>query len=133
MPAGRYIAPPHLAEKKIKVDPRPPGLEEGPLGLKYDDGKIMAGVLTDFSRALTAVAEVGTFGANKYARSSWQHVDNRLERYTDAMWRHLLKEPVEPVDDESGLLHAAHMAWGALARLEIMLEDAEAGECERSE
>jgi hypothetical protein len=32
-------------------------------------------------------------------------------------------------DAESGLAHAAHAAWCALARLELMLRDEEAWEC----
>lgn len=92
-------------------------------GLKRDNGKNQAGLLVDFSRALLAVTEVGTFGTNKYSRGNWLFVDNAQERYTDAMYRHLLSESIDSVDSESGLLHAAHAAWNALARLELMLRD----------
>ena len=95
-------------------------------GAKLDQGKILAAVLGDFSRALTAVAEVGTMGAKKYTRGGWQSVDNGIERYTDALWRHLLKERQTPLDDESGLKHAAHMAWNALARLELEIRKEDA-------
>lgn len=91
-------------------------------GRKDDREKPMAGVLLDFSRALEAVVDVGTMGARKYARGNWQFVPNGHERYTDAMMRHLLAEShTEGYDDESGMLHAAHVAWNALARLEILL------------
>ena len=91
-------------------------------GAKDDKAKPMAGVLLDFSRALEAVVDVGTMGARKYARGNWQFVTNGHERYTDAMMRHLLAEShTEGYDDESGMLHAAHVAWNALARLEILL------------
>jgi len=89
-------------------------------GAKLDDGKSIAGVLGDFGLALKEVARVGTYGAGKYSRGGWQTVPNGIERYTDAMWRHLLDEHTEPTDRDSGLLHAAHLAWNALARLELM-------------
>jgi len=92
-------------------------------GVKHDDGKPLAGLLGDFSRALMAVAEVGTFGARKYTRGGWQSVPDGAQRYTDAMWRHLLAEQQAPLDSESGLAHASHMAWDALARLELMLRE----------
>lgn len=92
-------------------------------GVKHDNGKIKAAVLAEFSDALTAVAEVGTFGVEKYSRGAWLSVPDAKERYTDAMWRHLLAEASEANDRESGLLHAAHMAWNALARLQIELNE----------
>ena len=90
-------------------------------GAKLDDGKLLAGILQQFSLALTAVAEVATFGSKKYSRGGWQHVENGVERYGDAMMRHWLKEGIELMDLDSGLLHEAHLAWNALARLELML------------
>lgn len=99
----------------------PLGIDQHAPGSKLDDGKILAGVLMDFSLALLAVAEVGTFGAKKYSRGGWQSVPDGICRYTDAMWRHLLAERHEPTDRDSGLLHAAHLAWNTLARLELML------------
>lgn len=94
-------------------------------GTKLDDGKPKSGILGDFSRALNAVAEIGTFGAEKYSRGGWQHVDNGIERYSDAMWRHLLAECSNELDDESGMKHAAHLAWNALARLDLMIREQE--------
>jgi hypothetical protein len=90
---------------------------------KYDAGKNRAGLMVaGFSRALTAVANVTTFGADKYAPNTWQHLPHGTERYTDALYRHLLAEHQgEPVDPESGIHHAAHAAWSALARLELEL------------
>ena len=63
-------------------------------------GQAQAGVLKDFSLALLAVAEVGTFGANKYTRGGWQSVPNGIERYEDAFWRHLLQERHDPTDTD---------------------------------
>ena len=88
-------------------------------GAKADMGKVKAGVIGDFGLALLAVAEVGTHGADKYTRGGWQHVPSGQERYTDAMWRHLLKAGQEEFDQDSGLSHKAHAAWNALAVLEL--------------
>lgn len=90
--------------------------------MKFDGGKILAGIpFQDFPRALQAVAEVGTFGAKKYSRSSWKTVDNAMTRYTDAKFRHILEGEISERDIESGLLHKAHEAWNALATLELYL------------
>jgi len=105
------------------VESDPTGKSAHEPGSKLDAGKILAGVLADFSLALLAVAEVGTFGAKKYTRGGWQFVENGIERYTDAMWRHLLKGNLELNDPDSNLLHAAHAAWNALARLELALRE----------
>jgi len=99
----------------------PNGLNQHEQGAKLDAGKVLAGVLSDFSLALMEVAKVGTFGAIKYSRGGWQSVDNGFIRYTDALWRHLLAERHEDQDKDSGLLHQAHLAWNALSRLELML------------
>jgi hypothetical protein len=106
---------------KAKNETDPNGIDQHAPGAKLDNGKLMAGILQQYSMALTAVLEVATFGAGKYSRGGWQYVDNGVERYTDAMFRHLLAEPVEPVDSDSGLAHDAHVAWNALSRLEMRL------------
>ena len=83
-------------------------------------------VMGGFSRALQAVGEVGTFGASKYTDNGWVDVPDGERRYTDAMLRHLMKEAEgEVCDPDSGLKHAAHLAWGALARLDLMLRKEE--------
>lgn len=43
-------------------------------GVKDDSGKILAGVLADFAKALESVATVGTYGAAKYTRLSLIHI-----------------------------------------------------------
>ena len=92
-------------------------------GMKFDSAKPrMALVLNGFSRALLEVGKVGTFGAEKYADNNWVHVDSGEERYTNALYRHLLAEGTgETLDSESRLRHAAHAAWCALARLDLQL------------
>ena len=92
-------------------------------GAKHDSGKVRAAMpIQDFPRALVAVAWVSTFGAEKYAAHSWLNVPNASERYEDAFHRHILAQASGEVNDpESGLPHAAHVAWNALALLELQL------------
>lgn len=91
-------------------------------GVKYDNGKPEPRlVLGTMSRAIMAVSEVATFGAKKYSADNWLKVDDALDRYTDAKDRHRLLGAQEETDADSGLLHAAHEAWNALAVLELML------------
>lgn len=101
----------------------PNGIEQHTAGAKLDAGKPDLSLLLMFGRALAAVGQVGSFGAKKYSRGGWLSVPNGVERYTAAMLRHLLGEDRGVYDDESGLRHAAQVAWNALARLELMLRE----------
>jgi len=93
--------------------------ENEEVGIKYDEGKPRVGfMLQQFSLALTEVAKVATFGAKKYGAGNWQHVEQ--ERYQDALGRHLL---ASGVNDDTNLLHKAHLAWNALADLELELRN----------
>lgn len=112
-----------LSHPHIENDPH--GRAPHEPGAKLDAGKTQASLLLDFSLALTAVADVATYGAGKYTRGGWQEVPEGIARYSDAMWRHMLKERREFADKDSQLPHAAHLAWNALARLELMLRRAE--------
>lgn len=96
--------------------------------IKFDGGKpcVWQGVINYFPRALWGVAEVSTFGAEKYAWAGWQNVENGYVRYQDAKYRHALKEAMgQKIDDDSELMHLKHEAWGALAVLELYLRDQE--------
>lgn len=106
-----------------KKETDPNGIDQHVPGAKLDEGKILGGLLGDFGLALMAVAEVGTHGAEKYTRGGWQSVPNGVVRYKDALWRHLLQERYEDKDKLSNLKHEAHLAWNALARLELMLRE----------
>jgi hypothetical protein len=110
-----------ISKSATGMDPN--GKAQHDPGAKLDDGKNRLGlVLGSFSRALEEVGCVGTYGANKYTPNGWLTVPNGVERYTDAMYRHLLREAQgQELDEESGLRHAAQVAWNALARLELML------------
>lgn len=94
-------------------------------GHKADAGKVDPSyVMEYFPRALLAVSRVSEFGAKKYVRDGWRTVPNGFERYTSALDRHRLNESIEGRYDitDSKLLHAAQVAWNALARLEILIQ-----------
>ena len=116
------MSDPMLA-KSAEADPN--GIGQHAPGAKLDAGKVRVGlVLFGFARALEQVARVGTQGAEKYSDNGWMHVPDGVRRYTDAMLRHLLAEAMgERIDPATGLSHAAHGAWNALARLDLMLRD----------
>jgi len=97
--------------------------EEGIAGARKDDtGKspIYRGVLSYFPNAIRGVALVSEFGAKKYAWNGWLHVPDGYNRYSDGMVRHTTQRAEGQIlDDESGLPHDWHIAWGALARAEL--------------
>lgn len=93
-------------------------------GVKYDDNKPrLAEMLVDMREPLLALCKVWEYGASKYTPDNWKKVDNGKDRYTNAMLRHLFAEEDSPVDDESLLLHASHIAFNALARLYFILQE----------
>lgn len=99
-------------------------------GRKLDTGKSRADLLvSDFPRALLEVGKVAGFGAAKYAEHNWLKVENGGKRYAAALLRHALENGKCPssVDAESGFLHLAHVAWNALAILELALIELERG------
>lgn len=98
-------------------------------GVKLDGSKIpvFKGLLAYFPRACASVAEVSLYGATKkYIWRGWEDVPDAGERYTDALARHLLSYGMgRERDEESGLLELAHIAWNALAILEMKLREME--------
>lgn len=120
MVADNPLYPPPKPLKSMEKDPH--GLDQHAPGAKLDAGKsMMSLVVMDMNLALAQVAAVATYGARKYTRGGWLHVEDGQERYTDAMLRHLLKEPDELCDPDTGIEHAAHVAWNALARLQLLI------------
>lgn len=104
-------------------DHDPNGLSQHQPGAKLDAGKVRPELIfRGFARALEAVAEVATYGANKYTDDGWECVESGVKRYADARYRHQLRRHQgETVDQESRLRHLAHEAWNVLAELELTL------------
>lgn len=101
------------------------GVGQHDLGAKLDGGKPLAGrLLGMFANALHDVSLVGTYGAEKYTEGGWQYVEDGIQRYEDAQVRHWLKRHQgEECDADTGYRHAAHEAWNALAKLELMIRE----------
>lgn len=112
----------------IGIEQDPNGLASHTPGAKMDAGKapVSQGVLNYFPRALRAVSMVSLVGAKKYAWKGWESVPDGVNRYSDALGRHLLAETIEgPIDSDTQQLHASQVAWNALARLELILRELE--------
>jgi hypothetical protein len=83
-------------------------IAEQSTGMKYDNGKLLYSLIPPI--ATKALAEVLTFGANKYAPNSWQTVPDAERRYLDASMRHLeAYRSGKPIDTESKLPHLWHL------------------------
>lgn len=116
-----------LVTKVAAVESDPSGLNAHAPGAKLDAGKPRPGlVLGGFARALLAVTRIGSYGAIKYTDNGWMEVSNGVERYDDAKLRHWLyeKSGIE-CDPDTNELHAAHEAWNALARLDLIIRNKE--------
>lgn len=91
------------------------------MGKKYDEGKPLMGAVPP--RAIRSVAEVLTFGAQKYGRGNWQKVENAETRYLDAALRHINDyQSGITVDEESGKPTLAHAICDLMFILEKNLE-----------
>lgn len=110
----------------FKVEKDPNGLDSKTPGAKLDHGKpaVWQGFLNYFPRACLAVANVSVVGAKKYSWKGWESVPDGINRYGDALCRHICLEGIEgETDKDTGLLHAAQQAWNALAKLELILRE----------
>lgn len=94
-------------------------VEDAPTtGSKHDSGKPLMGAVPP--NALLAVAEVLTFGAEKYGRDNWRQVESAETRYLDAALRHInAYQRGEAVDPESGESHLAHAVCSLMFMLEL--------------
>lgn len=119
--------------EKIKVvaplkETDPTGKNPHEAGYKPDYGKppVITGVLQHFPRAIRKIAETTEWGRKDHKWDGWKDVPNGAIRYTDALGRHLIDEIIDgPIDPRTDLLHAAQVAWNALARLELILKEKE--------
>lgn len=87
---------------------------------KANKPPVSRGVFEMFPNALLEVAKASQFGAEKYGWENWGKIPT--QDYKDAFGRHILEKGV---NEESGLLHLTHVAWNALAVLELKLGDSE--------
>lgn len=109
------------AKAALKEEAKAAPKEEAKTDLKFDHEKPMPHLVFDsMNLALMEVVKVATFGARKYEPESWKQVANGSTRYKSALYRHLL-DPQE-LDGESELDHLAHVAWNALALLQLKME-----------
>ena len=92
----------------------------------------MRDVYLEFPRAMLAVAGVTAFGAKKHAPRGWRTFGSSygMDYCMSKIGRHLLKLETEgPVNHEDGqLLHAAQVAWNALAYLEFYVRSLDEGD-----
>lgn len=109
----------------LQAEADPNGKSAKEPGSKLDAGKspVLQGLFDYFPRACLAVANVSAAGAAKYAWKGWESVPDGINRYSNAMGRHILNESIEGPYDVDGFLHKAQIAWNALAVLELYLRD----------
>jgi len=83
------------------------------LGLRYNEGKNRMDLLEPY--AIEQLAKVFTIGANKYEPGNWLK-GMKWSKVVASLKRHLNSfEQGVDYDDETHLLHAAHIAWNAMA------------------
>jgi hypothetical protein len=92
-------------------------------GRKFDAGKLDY-TLVPFE-GLEEIIKVLMFGAQKYDRHNWKHVDNAQQRYTAAAFRHMAAHAKgEKNDPETGLSHLAHAGCCVLFLLALEQQEA---------
>lgn len=89
--------------------------------IKADNGKPQCRLVP--CEIVRCIARVREYGLKKYGTAeSWRQVE--VERYQDAMYRHLLAYIEEPTgtDEESGLPHLWHIACNVAFLCEMQKE-----------
>jgi len=88
------------------------------MGERYNNGKPMLSLIPAY--ATEEVAKVLTYGATKYSKNNWLKGRPWME-FVDSLERHLQAwKRGEDIDEESGCLHAAHLACNALMLVELI-------------
>jgi hypothetical protein len=96
------------------------------LGEKTNKNKPQISLLfKQFPKALEAIAKCSEYGHQKYKESdfdflNYQRVYGGSKTYADAGLRHRLEQGN---DLESGLPHTYHVAWNALAELQLWIQE----------
>ncbi len=107
----------------VDIRTRPADIIDVPLGRKDDKGKMRYSLMVEgMPKGIAKIVEVLEHGAIKYDIHNWQKVENGLERYKEAFYRHVMNMDggLFSKDKDSGLLHLAHIACNALFLLELM-------------
>lgn len=140
---GYHKQYPHLKRRENKImhekvdeilanESDPNGKLSDESGAKFDSGKNRMGlVLSAFAPAIEQVCTVGTLGANKYSDNGWKTTPKGIDRYTDAMLRHYIKEcqgeildpELTEMNNGKEIYHASCVAWNALARLTLIIDE----------
>lgn len=112
VPVGQNNTKLYHSEEKVKVE----------VGRKDDKGKARFDLVEpEFEEA---IADVLTYGADKYAPNSWQHVEDAKERYYASLRRHInAYRKGEKIDPESGLPHLAHAACNVMFLMHFEQEE----------
>lgn len=80
---------------------------------KFDQNKIRMDLLP--FEALERIADIMTYGAEKYSEGGWKTVPDAQKRYNAALLRHLSAHMRGEIFDlESGRTHIDHMATNAV-------------------
>lgn len=88
------------------------------VGFKDDGGKLRYDLVPP--SAIRALADILTYGAQKYAPEGWRTVPNARARYTAALMRHLEAwRGGEILDPESGRPHLHHLLCNAAVLVEM--------------
>ena len=112
-------------------------LDQHTPGAKLDHDKVDMSLLQFLHNALLEVCHVMDYGQTKYSRGGFLEVDDAINRYTAAMWRHYLKECSGELYDQGDpfydtpkglpfkgtLRHDAQLAVNALFRLEYRMRE----------
>lgn len=110
---------------------------------RYQPAKLPMGtILGGFAAALMMIAKVSDYGNRKHTQPARERLigegtppevaaqrvpyhnwrNGHIDTFTDAMMRHQLEVLAgRMIDQESALPHLAHVAWNALAALELFL------------
>ena len=86
---------------------------------RHNEGKPQISYLGDIKEALEELCQVFASGAEKYGRNNWKK-GGPPKAILDSLGRHFLKLAAgTELDEESGYHHAAHIAWNALAYIQL--------------